>query len=138
MIHVLAILDTMWGNRDGLAPRVFKINSKNFSGRRLYSLVGEGNSLLVTNACRELVNASHKHGTPDTTWLSQNLNILQRYKAFDVILVCGKVAQVTFKQCKFTSRPYTRIIEIPHPAARTVWTKEYIETIRTQIRTSKK
>ncbi len=124
----------MWGDFAGQAPRFFKINPKNFSGRRLYSLIGPDSNLLVTNSCKFMVNAAHKHGVPNVEWLTQNLNILHRHRTYDVVLVCGKVAQATYKQCNFTPRLYTRVIEIPHPAARTVWTREYIETVRILIK----
>ena len=134
MIHVLAVLETMWGNSPGQASRFFKINPKNFSGRRLYSLIGPGNNLLVTNACRELVTSAKHHGKPDPQWLFENLNRLHQRILFDVVLVCGKVAQSTFKQCGFRYPSHVRIIEIPHPAARAVWNKEYIETVKAQIK----
>lgn len=144
MIHAIAILDTMWdwkgitssAGHTRQAPRFFKINPNNFSGRRLYSLIGRDNSLFVTDACKELVDAAHKHGTPDPKWLFDNLTILHSNGTmmFDVILVCGKVAQATYNQCHFKPSSRTRVIEIPHPAARVVWTREYTKVVKDQIK----
>lgn len=141
MIKVVAVLDTMWDWR-GLtttagyrqAPRFFQINPNNFTGRRLYQLIGSNSKLLVTDACPELVSSPKEHGTPNTKWLRDNLVQLHSLMhGIDVILVCGRVAQKTFQQIhlEFTR---TEVIEIPHPAARTVWTKAYIEQIHNQIR----
>jgi hypothetical protein len=109
-----AILDTMWGN-EGKAPGWFRINEYNHSGRRLYWLLGH-KDLWVTNACRDQVYSAAQHGTPDPVWLSKNLQRLQ----YDLLLVCGRVAQRTFAQCVY--RPKCCIIEMPHPASRT-WTR---------------
>jgi uncharacterized DUF497 family protein len=51
--------------------------------------------LFVTNACRELCGSANHHGTPDPEWLRENLELLA---PFDVLLVCGKVAQATYAQ----------------------------------------
>src|SRR5690349_8002265 len=76
---VVAVLDTMYdwqgktseaGYRE--APRYFRINPRNFTGKRLYKLVGK-NKLLVTDACRELVSSPDEHGVPDPNWLSENI-----------------------------------------------------------------
>lgn len=142
MTRVVAILEVMWDWRQmtsgagyAEAPRYFQINPQNHSGRRLYRLVGLDASLVVTNACRELVTGPTQHGTPDPVWLAENLRILdgdildEQY--IDLLLVCGKVAQRTFKVCKYRPRA-ARVIEIPHPAARSVWTREFIaETAKT-------
>mgnify|MGYP001573210422 CR=1 FL=1 len=138
---VVAILETMWnwraqtsaaGHRD--APRYFRINPKNHSGRRLYRLVGDAR-LLVTNACRELVTRADQHGTPDPAWLAENLARLDDIgrRPFDVLLVCGKVAQATFHACDYTPKK-AHVMEIPHPAARLVWTREFIEQTTLRIK----
>lgn len=133
-LRVVAILETMWdwrGQTSGAgykeAPRYFRINPKNFSGRRLYRLVGPTARMLVTNACRDLGNGPRDHGTPDPAWLGENLRLLDGqipgsidWKP-DVLLVCGKIAQRTYKLCGYTPAG-ARVIEIPHPAAR-VWTR---------------
>lgn len=141
-MNIIAVLDTMWDERRATsraghtkeAPKFFQINPKNTSGRRLYSLIETGSSLVVTNACKELVSAAHQHGTPDPKWLCDNLTLLHRGHKFYVILVCGKVAQATYKQCEFKPLSHTRIIRIPHPAARGVWNKEYIEQVKDHIK----
>lgn len=136
-MNVVAILETMWdwrgmtssaGYRE--APRFFRINPENFSGRRLYKLCGPNAKLLVTNACRELVSGPREHGKPDPQWLADNLAEIEVRRpdsaAIDVLLVCGKVAQKAFKDSGYHLKK-GRVIEIPHPAARAVWKREFIE-----------
>src|SRR5271163_832108 len=93
-MRIVAILDTMWGDREGRATRFFRINPSNFSGRRLYKWVGEENvsNLFVTNACKELVTDPKHHGKPDPEWLAENLRRLHP----DLVLVCGNIAQRAF------------------------------------------
>lgn len=145
MTRVVAILETMWDWRQQTsdagyrqAPKFFRINPKNFSGRRLYRLIGPNAQLLVTNACRELVSGPQHHGKPDPEWLAGNLAEIESRRpdsaAIDVLLVCGRVAQATFKTCGYRLRSETaRVIEIPHPAARSVWTAEYIAEVQRRI-----
>lgn len=125
-MHVVAILETAWGGDREL--RYFKINRDNHSGRRL---VGDA-SLMVTNACREMVASATQHGTPDPAWLRENLAIMERHRHIDVLLVCGKVAQKTYAQTGHVAG-VTRIIQMPHPAARQGWTKESIAAYQAQI-----
>lgn len=139
-MNVVAILETMWdwrGMTSGAgyqeAPRFFRINPENHSGRRLYKLCGPNAKLLVTNACRELVSRANQHGTPDPKWLAENLAEIETNDPnaahIDVLLVCGKVAQRTFKESGYKLRSDTgRVIEMPHPAARQVWTRDLIES----------
>lgn len=136
--HVVAILETMWDWRGmtsgagyGEAPRYFRINPQNFSGRRLYKLIGADAKLLVTNACRELVRSAKQHGTPDPAWLADNLRTLDGDRV-DILLVCGKVARQTFAACGYKPRAAT-VLEIPHPAARRVWTREFIDNVAARI-----
>lgn len=135
-MNVVAILETMWdwrGMTSGAgyqaAPRFFRINPENYSGRRLYKLCGPDAKLLVTNACRELVAGPKEHGKPDPLWLAENLALIESNRpdsaSIDVLLVCGKVAQQTFKQCGYRLKS-GNIIEIPHPAARQVWTRDFL------------
>jgi hypothetical protein len=123
---IVAVLESMWDWRQMTsgagyeeAPRSFRINPQNYSGKRLYRIVGPDADLHVTNACRELCGSANHHGTPDPLWLRENLDILA---PFDVLLVCGKVAQATYAQ---TGHSFERVIEIPHPAARR-WTQAAI------------
>ena len=131
MIHckAAAILETMWGD-PGKAPGWFRISPYNFTGRRLYWLLGH-HDLWVTNACREQVANARQHGTPDPEWLASNLKRLR----FDLLLVCGRVAQRTFNACGYRP-PKCRIIEMPHPAAR-IWTKADLERWRQLIQGAK-
>lgn len=152
-MRVVAILESMWDWRGMTssagyqeAPRYFRINPENHSGRRLYKLIGPNAKLLVTEACRELVSNARQHGKPDPVWLGENLRILDGVGGvfpsggvvpdgkwrIEVLLVCGKVAQRTFNQCGYTCK-VARVIAIPHPAARRVWTKEFVESISRQI-----
>ena len=130
MIRVVAILETMWdwramtsGAGYRQAPRYFRINPQNYSGRRLYKLIGPDAKLLVTEACRELATAANKHGMPDPAWLCENLQLLDH--RCDILLVCGKIAQRTYASCGYVPGK-ARVIEIPHPAARVYWTKQTI------------
>lgn len=151
MIRVVAILETMWDWRGMTseagyrqAPRYFRINKDNRSGQRLYSLVGPDAKLLVTESCRELVTAANKHGNPDPAWLCENLRLLdgrtlgveqslQRVLVpFDVLLVCGKVAQATYAKCGYTPT-HARVIEMPHPVARGYWTQATIAATAANI-----
>jgi hypothetical protein len=124
---VVAILESMWDWRamtSGAgyqeAPRSFRINRQNFSGRRLYRIVGDGVNLVVTNSCRELCVSAKHHGTPDPMWLYDNLKILE---PFDALLVCGKIAQATYISSGYV---FARKLEIMHPAART-WTHAMLD-----------
>ena len=144
MSRVVAILETMWDWRKMTsdagylqAPRYFRINPQNHSGRRLYKLIGGPQGrLLVTNACRELATSAKGHGKTDPVWLAENLSLLDGAtlqaeggrisgKPFDVLLVCGKVAQKCYRECGFTPAK-AKVIEIPHPAARAYWTSQTI------------
>ena len=151
-MRVVAILETMWdwrGMTTGAgyrqAPRYFRINPENYSGKRLYKLVGPRARLIVTNACRELASSAAGHGKPDPEWLAENLclldgrgvkglqtvNISGRDSAIDVLLVCGKVAQSAYRECGFEPER-ARVLEIPHPAART-WSKAKIKAVAAKI-----
>lgn len=98
-MKIVALLDSMWGwrgfNEAGEdAPRYFRINPDNHSGRRLYRLVGT-RSLLVTNCCRVVQPHANSHGKPDPKWVIENLTFLRK-EGMGLLLVCGKVAQETF------------------------------------------
>lgn len=148
--HVVAILETMWDWRSMTssagyqkAPRYFRINPNNFSGRRLYKLIDGNGNLLVTNACMELASSAKEHGNPSPEWLAQNLQLMDvggvedhlnhtiqfnenvKQGKIDLLLVCGKVAQTTYKDCGYIPKNAT-VIEMPHPAARAYWNKETI------------
>jgi hypothetical protein len=123
---IVAVLESMWDWRQMTsgagykeAPRHFRINPENYSGKRLYRIVGDGADLHVTNACRELCGSANHHGTPDPAWLRENLDILA---PFEVLMVCGRVAQATYAR---SGHEFARVIEIPHPAAR-MWTHAMI------------
>lgn len=131
MKTVVAILETMWGN-PGDAPPYFRINPNNKSGKRLYTLAGEDNLLWVTNACRECVSSASEHGKPDPTWLHDNLWLLDGLGPIAVVLVCGKVAQKTYQKSGWDPGRST-VIEMPHPAARFLWTRELMAEIGGKI-----
>lgn len=147
MTRCVAVLETMWdwrrmtsGAGYSEAPRYFRINPNNYSGKRLYKLVGPNSKLLVTNACRELVSGPQYHGKGDPNWLGENLRILDGITptegaepaSIEVLLVCGKVAQDTYRKCGYVPTE-ARVIEIPHPAARTFWTRGKILEISKNI-----
>jgi hypothetical protein len=133
---VVAVLDTMWGDRSGPAPRYFQINPNNHSGKRLYKLLDGKAHLLVTNACRRMVNHATKHGKPDPEWLEQNLEHLDA----DLVLVCGSIAKKTLKivaesrlRCMGHENGIGRkFIHIPHPAAR-CWSKRRLREAQRAI-----
>lgn len=109
------------------APRAFRISPDNYSGKRLYRIVGPSVHMLVTNACRELVQSANHHGKPDPAWLKGNLEYLA---PFDALLVCGRVARDTYNS---SGHVFPAPIFIPHPAART-WTNAAIEAAALQVR----
>lgn len=128
MSKAVAILEVMWDWRAMTtsagyaerAPEFFRINEDNFTGRRLYEWLGHYD-LLVTNACPELVSSARGRGNPDVVWLHNNLADLQ---PFELLLVCGKVAQKTYIQnTSWYKRDGERVVFCPHPAAR-AWTRE--------------
>lgn len=132
-MKIVAVLESMWDWRQMTsgagykeAPRSFHINPDNYSGKRLYRIVGRDADLLVTNACRELCGSANHHGTPDPDWLRENLDILA---PFDVLLVCGKVAQATYARSGYE---FERKIDMPHPAAR-MWTHAMIDAAAAQV-----
>jgi hypothetical protein len=138
MKQVCALLESMWGwrgyNTAGEeAPRFFRINPGNHSGKRLYRICGDVN-LIVTNSCRTVQKSASHHGTPDLAWVGTNL---QRAKVdgCDLFLICGKVAQDTFLRAfnpegLAAMRPY---IFMDHPAARR-WSNATIDAMTAQVR----
>lgn len=132
-MNVVALLESMWAWRgyndpDEEAPRYFRINRDNFSGRRLYTLVGDHN-LLVTNSCRIVQRSANHHGTPDPVWVKGNLEFLVGQQ-MDLLLVCGKVAKETYIASGFS---FPRVIFMDHPAARR-WTTVSMRAFRDQIK----
>lgn len=123
MTRVVAVLDVAWG-RGGVS---FKINPRNRSGARLYRLLGH-DDLLVTNACPGLVRTPAGRGLPNPDYLNTNL---QNLMPFGLLLVCGKVAQETLRQCR--NKIDVPTILMPHPAARD-WTKRGLNIAAARIR----
>jgi hypothetical protein len=116
--RIVAILAVQWGYPGDRVRPWFRINPYNHSGRRLIQIIGH-TRFMVTNACPQLVCRASQQGTPDALWLQNNLSQL----APELVLVCGKVAQATFKRDMVG--PGVRVLKLPHPAART-WTKRDI------------
>lgn len=148
MAKIVALLDSMWGwrgyNEPGeQAPRYFRINPDNHSGRRLYRLCGSDHSLLVTNCCRYIQRSASDHGTADPWWVQENLTFLAA-EGMTLLLVCGRIAKETFDFARpmhtrghnwFHVPPDTKTIPvlfIDHPAARR-WTNEKIESTAREI-----
>jgi hypothetical protein len=130
-MNVIALLESMWGwggyNDAGEeAPRFFRINPDNFSGRRLYRMVGPSVNLLVTNSCRIVQPSAKNHGTPDPAWVAANLKSAE---PFDLLLVCGKVAQETYDAAGLQ---YLNVIRMDHPAARR-WSNAKLDAVTAQI-----
>jgi hypothetical protein len=131
-MKIVALLESMWGwrgyNEPGEeAPRFFRINPDNFSGRRLYRLCGDA-VLVVTNSCRTVQQSANHHGTPDPEWVKQNLEKADA-DGCDLFLICGKIARETYER---TGLQYSNVIFMDHPAARR-WTNEKLDAIRAQI-----
>jgi hypothetical protein len=147
-MKIVALLESMWGwqgfNEPGEeAPRYFRINPDNHSGRRLYRICGPGHSLLVTNCCRIVQSSANHHGSPDIEWTRNNLLFLQQQK-MDLLLVCGHVARETFAQiCQMSTHNLipgvsglvgvdhenparVRYLIMDHPAARR-WSNQKID-----------
>lgn len=129
--RVLVILDTMWG-RAGAADRWFTINPRNHSGSRLYRLTGLSlGQVWVTNACPQQTGHANAHGKPDGNWLLDNLMMLPARAMRLPLLVCGKVAQDTFRRMEYEHDG--PVVELLHPAART-WTKETLTAVERKLR----
>jgi hypothetical protein len=124
----LVVLESMWTGKPGVpAPRWFRINERNHSGRRLHNLLkvdpAEGN-VWVTNACQIQQATANDHGTPDPVALAENIATFP--SEIDWLIVGGKVAGDTFYgaltspavQSKLAG---ARVLHMPHPAAR-MWT----------------
>lgn len=123
-MNAVAILEVMWDWRamtssagyTQQAPSSFSINQHNHTGSRLYDWLGSEWEGTVTNACPELVSSAKGRGKPDVVWLHNNLSDLQ---PFDLLLVCGRVAQRTYEQeSSWYKRGNERVVYTPHPAAR--------------------
>lgn len=126
--RVAALLDTMWGSRKARAPRWFRINPHNHSGRRLYKLVGKEVDLRVTNCCPMMQTSARDHGTPDAAYVAENL---RRLEPFALLLVCGAVAQRTYAASGYNIGN-AHLLTLKHPAART-WTKKELEDTARQV-----
>jgi hypothetical protein len=127
-MNIVALLESMWAWRgyneaDEEAPRFFRINPDNHSGRRLYKLCGDAN-LLVTNSCRYVQRSANHHGTPDPQWVKGNMEQAQK-DGCDLFLICGKIAKETFAA---TGLDYTNVIFMDHPAARR-WTPAKMDEV---------
>ena len=118
----VVILEVAWGAG---APW-FRINPRNFTGSRLYTLFGTI-PFVVTNACPQIVSAPNRRGTPDPG----KLRIVLKKLAPRFVLVCGAIAQRTFT-ADMVSTDCVLMYE-RHPAART-WTKAELIATRDAIR----
>lgn len=142
MRRVVALCEVMWDWRGmtssagygETAPAYYRIDPDNKTGSVLYSWLGEPgefyDELLVTNACPQLVTCPNQRGKPDAAWVSKNLKELA---PFDLLLVCGKVAADTYYR---SDACMSRIVEVPHPAARN-WTRRDLDFAGRMIRLSK-
>lgn len=138
MVKAVALLEVMWdwenlttsaGYR-GIAPSFYRIDDRNKTGSVLYNWLGHYD-LLVTNACKELVSGPNQRGKPDKSWVRDNLAELW---PFDLLLVCGRVAQATYS---LDSAPHPcRVIECPHPAARQ-WDRRSLAFMRRLVQEGK-
>jgi hypothetical protein len=132
MARIVALMESMWGwggyNTPGEeAPRFFSINPDNHSGKRLYRLCGD-HTLLVTNCCPTVQASANDHGVPDLQWVRDNLAMAGE---FELLLVCGKIAQATYAKIK-EPNPRFQVMLIDHPAARR-WTKASLIKVAEEI-----
>lgn len=136
-MNAIVVLEVMWDweartssfGYAEQAPEYFRINPNNHTGSRLYDWLPGWNGL-VTNACPELVSSATGRGKPSTTWLAKNLFDLYAQTQFELLLVCGKVAQDTYT--KIRGMEAYRVVYCPHPAARG-WTREGLATTKRMI-----
>ena len=140
-LKAVAILEVMWDWRSmtsdagytEIAPRHYRINPDNLTGSRLYKWCGDRYTLRVTNARPQLVKSAKHRGKPDPEWLSDNL---KRLWPFDLVLVCGKVAQATYSLGDtMCGGKQSRVIEGPHPAAR-MWTRAGLDLVSRLVQLS--
>ena len=151
-MNAVAVLEVMWdwrGYTTGAgyrrqAPPWFTINPNNFTGGRLYGWLGADWNGTVTNACPDLVSSATQRGKPDPQWLEDNLRELYREAPFELLLVCGKVAQTTFDKTvvRTVLDKSIRLLYTPHPAFR-LWSnrdlarcKRYIQEGNNSLRLS--
>lgn len=131
-MKIVALLESMWAwggynEPDEEAPRFYRINPNNFSGRRLYRICGDAN-IVVTNSCRFVQKSANHHGKPDPEWVRENL--LQAHAdGCNLFLICGKIAQQTFEDIHLSYLPH---IYMDHPAARR-WSNEKLDEIAARI-----
>ena len=135
MANIVALLDSMWGWRgyntpNEQAPRYYRINRENQSGRRLYRLCGS-HQLLVTNCCKFVQCSAYHHGVPDLEWTESNLMFLQAER-FDLLLVCGAVARRTFQVLRGEEGKFGKWLYMDHPAARR-WSNETLNAKAVEI-----
>lgn len=124
-MKIVVVLEVMWGLRGDPPLRWFNINPYNHSGRRLIDIVGHSD-FQVTNSCPDVVYSASSRGTPDPEWLRRNLRVLQP----DLVLVCGRVANATFKPDMV--RRDAKVIVMQHPAART-WSRAKIVAAQRRV-----
>lgn len=129
-MKIVAVLAVQWGYPGDAVEPWFTINPYNRSGNRLIQLIGHFN-FIVTNACSDIVYSASTQGTPNPAWLRANLRALKPSH----LLLCGAVAQATFHRDMVAKG--TRIVKLPHPAART-WSKASIAAAQHKIRRSLK
>ncbi len=134
-MNIVAVLEVMWGwcGLESAETQWFSINPDNFTGKRLYKMIGEKHDLLVTNACKECVETASGKGIPDPVWLRDNVAQLKTLFKPDLILICGKVPLNTWKLADI-SLYHERVIVMPHPAARS-WTNERMYDVNRIINT---
>lgn len=129
MSGAVAVLEVQWGPWRRAAPW-FKINPLNFTGKRLYWFLGH-DDLLVTNACPQIVDSPRGKGKPDAQFLYRNLCAMA---PFQVLLVCGRVAQKTWEAiAEPVGTTSFRTVYIPHPAARAAWSRRRLDAAQAAI-----
>lgn len=130
-MSVLVVLQNMWGwggYGSSRAPLVFRINPDNFSGRRLYNMLGD-RSFYVTNSSSGCARTAPERLKPDPDFLRKAVAL----RPWKLYVVCGVQATETFKlvdrQAPELELARAQVVFMRHPAART-WTRGQLEAAR--------
>ena len=120
---VVVILEQMWGPADG-HRMLFRINPKNHSGRRLYSIMSH--RFVVGDSCPGIVANARLRNKPSAEHLAATFAYAkERGYQPPFIVLGGTVAYQTFQRLDVSQRPPCPFVVIPHPAAR-IWSHALI------------
>ena len=129
MKKILCVLQNAWGDRD--IPMIFEPNPYNHSAKVMRKVVGahkmyfSNTTPVVTRTAKECAKADYKHF----------LTLIKEFPKFDLILVCGRQAAVTFDHNEEAVKAVENkppMVFMKHPAARDV-SKVYIDKLKEEI-----